>query len=123
MTPSTPLGLVHLPVELLGLIPAFVANRDIKNLRRTCRLFYFVARLRLSRVYLSANPRNIEVFRAIADHEAFRQQVVEIVWDDTRLTATRRNNGIGGGGGVHGRRMPTVVLSDLRYQSPCIGSP
>ncbi|KAI0888792.1 uncharacterized protein GGS22DRAFT_184370 [Annulohypoxylon maeteangense] len=45
-----------------------------------------IARLRLSRVFLSPNPRNIEVFRAIADHEAFRKDIVEIVYDDARLT-------------------------------------
>jgi hypothetical protein len=36
-------------------------------------------------VFLSANPLNIEVFRAIADHDSFRRGVVEIIWDDTLL--------------------------------------
>jgi hypothetical protein len=97
MAPSTLPGLVRLPLELLGLISALLANCDIKNLRRTCRLLYFAARLRFRRVFLSANPRNIDVFRAIADHEEFRRQVVEIVWDDTCLTLVRCHNGIVGG--------------------------
>lgn len=41
--------------------------------------------LRLQRVFLSVNPLNIKVFRAIADHEKFRHKIVEIVWDDARF--------------------------------------
>jgi hypothetical protein len=36
---------------------------------------------------LSANPRNIDVFRAVAQNETFRKQIVEIIWDDARLIA------------------------------------
>jgi hypothetical protein len=41
--------------------------------------------LRLDRVFISPNTRNIEVFRTIADHEDYRHQVKDIVWDDTQL--------------------------------------
>jgi hypothetical protein len=44
-----------------------------------------IAHLRLKRVFLSANLRNIEVLRAIADHEVLRHNIVEIIWDDVRL--------------------------------------
>ncbi|KAI2469995.1 hypothetical protein F4781DRAFT_201683 [Annulohypoxylon bovei var. microspora] len=77
--------LISLPVELLTSILSYLPNRDVKNVRQTCTLLLGVARLRLSRVFLSANPRNISVFRAIADHETFRKEVSEIVWDDARL--------------------------------------
>ncbi|KAF9879264.1 hypothetical protein CkaCkLH20_03497 [Colletotrichum karsti] len=40
---------------------------------------------RIQRVFISANPRNVEVFRAVAEHESFRHRVQEIVWDDARL--------------------------------------
>lgn len=42
--------------------------------------------IRLDRVFLSVNPRNIEVFRAIADHEEFRHKVMKMIWDDARLS-------------------------------------
>lgn len=41
----------------------------------------------LSRVFLSANPLNIEVFHAVADHPKFRHQVTEIIWDEARFIA------------------------------------
>ena len=74
-----------LPVELLDLISSFLPNHDIKSLRLTCRVLGKKASLRLSRVFLSANPLNIQVFRAIADHETIRKRVTEIIWDDARL--------------------------------------
>ncbi|KUL84067.1 hypothetical protein ZTR_07439 [Talaromyces verruculosus] len=77
--------LICLPAELVGLIVSFLPNRDIKNLRLTCPTLGQMAQLRLGRVFLSANPLNIEVFRAIADHEEFRHNIVEIIWDDARL--------------------------------------
>jgi transcriptional accessory protein Tex/SPT6 len=40
-------------------------------------------------VFLSANTRNIDVFRSIAEHETFRKQITEIVWDDARLVASQ----------------------------------
>ena len=40
---------------------------------------------RIDRVFLSANVRNVEVFRAIADHEIFRKGVTEVIWDDALL--------------------------------------
>lgn len=94
MAPSAPVELLHLPGELLGLISTFSANRDIKNLRLTCRLLHSTARLRLSRVFLSSNYLNIEVFRAIADHETFRKQIVEIIWDETRMRVAWRGSRI-----------------------------
>ena len=48
----------------------------------TCKILSERAPLHLDRVFLSANPRNIEVARAIADHETFRHGILEIIWDD-----------------------------------------
>ena len=84
---STPPPLLLLPAELLGAISSILPNRDIKSLRLACRHLFFVTSLRLTRVFLSANPRNIEVFRAVAQHEAFRKQIAEVIWDDARLIA------------------------------------
>ncbi len=36
-------------------------------------------------MFLSANPHNIEIFRAIAEREVIRSQIVEITWDDVCL--------------------------------------
>ncbi|KAF7946886.1 uncharacterized protein EAE97_004135 [Botrytis byssoidea] len=53
------------------------------SLRLTCRALgekaYF------DRVFLSANSRNIEVARAVADNKKFRKGVKEIIWDDALL--------------------------------------
>ncbi|PWY81739.1 hypothetical protein BO94DRAFT_425393, partial [Aspergillus sclerotioniger CBS 115572] len=78
-----------LPSELLLIVASYLPNRDIKNLRLTARFLHDTVRLRLDRVFLSANPLNISVFRAIADDERFRQGVVEIIWDDAVLVETR----------------------------------
>ncbi|KAF4459696.1 Succinate--hydroxymethylglutarate -transferase [Fusarium albosuccineum] len=78
--------LACLPTELINAITSYLPNRDIKNLRLASTFCHYVTPLRLSRVFLSANPRNIEVLRAVADHETLRKGVVEIIWDDTYLT-------------------------------------
>ena len=82
-------GLTQLPAELLALVISHLPNRDVKSLRLTCRLFHAVAKLRLNRVFLSANPRDVQVFRAIADHDTFRKVITEIIWDDAVIRDTR----------------------------------
>lgn len=77
--------LLQLPPEVSTTIPPYLTNRDIKSLRLTCEALCAISPLRLDRVFLSANPRNIEVLRAVADHQVFRERVVEIIWDDARL--------------------------------------
>ncbi|KAK3295296.1 uncharacterized protein B0H64DRAFT_394790 [Chaetomium fimeti] len=79
--------LLHLPAELLVMISSLLPNRDIKSLRLTCRFLVSAINLRLTRVFLSASRRNVDVFRAIAQHDTFRKQIVEIIWDDARLVA------------------------------------
>lgn len=39
----------------------------------------------IQRVFLSANPLNIEVFRGITGHNKFHHRVTEIIWDEARL--------------------------------------
>ncbi|KAF9891813.1 hypothetical protein FE257_003295 [Aspergillus nanangensis] len=78
-------GLSILPVELLHSIWSFLSNNDIKSLRLTCKLLAELASLRLSRVFLSPNPLNIQVFQAVADHPTFREKITEIIWDDACL--------------------------------------
>lgn len=77
--------LLQLPPEITSTILSYLANRDIKSLRLTCKVLYPISPLRLDRVFLSANPRNIEILRAIADHDVLCKGVVEIIWDDTCL--------------------------------------
>ncbi|CAI7587980.1 unnamed protein product [Penicillium pancosmium] len=78
-------NLTPLPFELWGCIAFHLSNADIKSLRLTCTLFYNAVPLRLDRVFLSANPLNIEVFRNIASHKKFRHSVTEVIWDEARL--------------------------------------
>lgn len=73
------------PPEIIGNILSGLDNRAIKSLRLTCRRFSAIAGLRINRVFLSANPLNIQVFRAIADHDELRHRIVEIIYDDARL--------------------------------------
>ncbi|PNP37987.1 hypothetical protein TGAMA5MH_10086 [Trichoderma gamsii] len=77
--------LALLPPEIIEDILSNLDNRAIKSLRLTCRWFSAIAALRINRVFLSANPLNIQVFRAIADHDVFRHRIVEIIYDDARL--------------------------------------
>lgn len=77
--------LVRLPAELRIAIVSYLPNRDIKSLRRTCKLFGERVLLHIDRVFLSANPIDIRVLRAIAKHETYRHGVVELIWDDARL--------------------------------------
>ncbi|KAJ9142662.1 F-box domain, cyclin-like [Pleurostoma richardsiae] len=77
--------LLQLPAEILTAIPLYLSNRDVKSLRLSCKALHAISLLRLDRVFLSANPRNIEVFRAISEHEVLRRQILEIIWDDARL--------------------------------------
>jgi hypothetical protein len=81
--PSPPL--MGLPHELLADIVNRLENSEIKNLRLSCKRLASISTLRISRVFLSANPLNVKVFRAIADHEVFRHGVIEIIYDDARL--------------------------------------
>lgn len=74
-----------LPNELVKNIFDLLPNRDIKNLRLTCR-YLSQAPLRFDRVFISANPLNIKAFLAVANHESFRQQVQEVIWDDATFT-------------------------------------
>ncbi|RKL49773.1 hypothetical protein BFJ72_g1229 [Fusarium proliferatum] len=75
----------RLPAEVLNEILCELHNIDLKNLRQTCTYFKDVAHLRLSRLFLSPNLRDIEIFRAVADHETLRLQVTEIIYDDARF--------------------------------------
>lgn len=77
--------LLRLPPEILADVRALLPNSDIKNLRQTCSEICEAVPLRLSRVFLSPNPRNVRVFRAVADHDRFRRAVREIIYDDARL--------------------------------------
>ncbi len=81
-----------LPAELLASVISHLPNRDIKSLRLTCRRFRAVAKLRFDRVFLSANLRDVEVFRAVADDDTFRHGIVEIIWDDAVIQDTARED-------------------------------
>ncbi|KAI0904127.1 hypothetical protein F4823DRAFT_628864 [Ustulina deusta] len=74
---STPSTLTRLPAELLSAIISNLCNRDIKNLRLTNTFFCDTAQLRLSRVFLSANPLNVATYR---------KGITEIIWDEALLS-------------------------------------
>ncbi|EHK45633.1 hypothetical protein TRIATDRAFT_40425 [Trichoderma atroviride IMI 206040] len=82
---TCPSHLALLPPEIIENVLSSLDNSSIKSLRLTCRRFGAIAALRINRVFLSANPLNIQVFRAIADHDVLRHRIVEIVYDDARL--------------------------------------
>lgn len=78
-------NLTHLAPEIYTLIASCLLNLDIKNLRLTCKVLWKRSPLHQDRIFLSANPRNIEVALAVADHETYRHKIVEIIWDDSRF--------------------------------------
>lgn len=79
-------SLLRLPAVLHDPIISHLTNRDIKSLRLTCAFFHGIARLRLHRVFISAHHRDVQVLRAVADSDAFRSGVTELIWDDARLS-------------------------------------
>lgn len=81
---STTMALASLPRELLNEIASHLSNSDLGEWRLACKRFSLVP-LHIDRVFISANPRDIEVFRAIADHETQRYTVKEIVWNEGRF--------------------------------------
>lgn len=78
--------LLALPTELFLLVQSHLDLTDIKHMRLSSRKLCASIELRIDRVFLSANPRNVEVFLAIAAHETLRRFVTEIVWDDAVFT-------------------------------------
>ena len=78
--------LKSLPAEILSQIISNLPNIDIKNLRQTYICFKDIARPRINRLFLSTNLKDIQVFRAVADHEFYRYEVTEIIYDDVRFS-------------------------------------
>ncbi|KAJ5018804.1 hypothetical protein K4K57_003619 [Colletotrichum sp. SAR 10_99] len=74
------------PFEICALVFAHLDNCHLKALRLTFKkLAHLVSpHLRFNRVFISASPLDVQVFRAIAEHDIFRHNVREIVWDDAR---------------------------------------
>ncbi|KOS38368.1 hypothetical protein ACN38_g10818 [Penicillium nordicum] len=76
---------LHFPPEIILSIVSFLPNKDVKSLRLTCKALGEISPFSSSRVFLSANSLNIQVFRAVADHPKFRHEIKEIIWDDARV--------------------------------------
>ncbi|KAH7219800.1 hypothetical protein BKA60DRAFT_596139 [Fusarium oxysporum] len=84
------LGLLGgLPLELLSQVICTLPNADIKSLRLTCSFLGTNALPRLNRAFISTNPRDIEVFTLIANHDVFRFKIIEIIYDDSRIDSSR----------------------------------
>ncbi|KAK8022665.1 hypothetical protein PG993_013432 [Apiospora rasikravindrae] len=79
--------LTCLPPELHNLVLANLSNRERKRLRLTCSRLRDKTPLHITRVFLSANERNVDVFRAIANHDVYRAQITDLIWDDAILPA------------------------------------
>ncbi|KAJ9415171.1 hypothetical protein QL093DRAFT_2626282 [Fusarium oxysporum] len=92
---ATSIALQALPSELIGAICRLLPNRDIKSLRLTCRYWRQNSLLRFDRVFISANPRNVEVLFAVANHDIFRHRVKEIMRDDAVLEPVSSKEGDG----------------------------
>ncbi|KAM3551546.1 hypothetical protein MY1884_007669 [Beauveria asiatica] len=84
-TADEPVPLTRVPSEVLASVCSYLSNKDIKALRLAAPTICHAVPPRFTRVFLSPNPRNLEVFRAIASHPTFRLGVREIVYDDARL--------------------------------------
>ncbi|KAJ1323584.1 hypothetical protein MN608_10828 [Microdochium nivale] len=69
----------------MDMITSRLPNRDRKPLRLACRDLACATPLSIPRVFLSPNPRDIDVCLAIAGHPGYSSAVAELVWDDSRL--------------------------------------
>ncbi|PKK50479.1 hypothetical protein CI102_5669 [Trichoderma harzianum] len=76
--------LPNLPKELWDQIATYLSGRDVKHLRLACKSLSSIP-LHLDRVFISANPIDIKVFRYVANHDGFRHCVREIIWDEARF--------------------------------------
>jgi hypothetical protein len=74
-----------LPSELLSAICDLLPNSDIKNLGLAGPLLGRKCQLQISRVFISPNPRNLDVVRSIASHENYHLGIEEVIWDDATL--------------------------------------
>ncbi|KAF5552687.1 hypothetical protein FMEXI_2838 [Fusarium mexicanum] len=84
-TPDISCILPRLPQELTNAISQYLDGGDLKALRETCSAMARAVPLRFDRIFISTNSLNIQVFKAIADHDIYRHQVTEVIWDDARL--------------------------------------
>ncbi|RGP69180.1 hypothetical protein FSPOR_4895 [Fusarium sporotrichioides] len=75
-----------LPPELRNYAFSCLGRNALTSLRATCSTLERIVPSNIDRVFISANSRNIQVFRAIADSEKHRHNVTEIIWDDARLS-------------------------------------
>ncbi|KAK6202066.1 hypothetical protein LQW54_009121 [Pestalotiopsis sp. IQ-011] len=117
------MSITALPLEIYGMVESYLPNRDTKNLRLVSRDFLNKFRLRLDRVFLSANTLNIEVFRSIADHEAFRHHVVEIIWNDALLVETSTRSLYGSVAALRNSRYVMINDSALNwYDIVCVNN-
>ncbi|KAJ9415170.1 hypothetical protein FOXG_14501 [Fusarium oxysporum f. sp. lycopersici 4287] len=87
------IGLRRLPIELIGAIFSLLPNRDIKNLRLTCSSLKDSAHLKITRIFISPSPRNIDVLLGVANHDIYRKEIEEIIWDDSPLESIEWNTG------------------------------
>ncbi|KAI1737391.1 hypothetical protein F4680DRAFT_468176 [Xylaria scruposa] len=87
--PQSPL--IRAPEDIRLLIYPYLSNGDIKNLRLVSSFFGYTVCPRLARVFISANPTNVEVFEAISQHDGYRAQVKEIIWDEALLVSGPEN--------------------------------
>lgn len=85
---ESPAGIFKMPLEIITNITTDLPNRDLKNLRLTCLALSERVSLRFERVFISAHRRDIEAFRGVANHETWRLQVLEIIYDDAVLAPT-----------------------------------
>lgn len=120
MAIPSPASIEQLPAEVLLLITNLLSNCELKRLRLASRFFGARVSLRIHRVFLSPNPRNIEVFLAIANHETLRANVVEIIYDDARLPRSAAEaGGSSDPGHYHGWDLPTAEEDNLNWFAKC----
>jgi hypothetical protein len=83
------MALLSLPNELFCEIMALFPQKGIKNLRLVSKDPKAEAKLRITRIFLSPNRTNIDVFRNIVNSDEYKNSVEEIVWDDVRFKVFR----------------------------------
>jgi hypothetical protein len=74
-----------LNVDVLRIIFEYLPQKDLKSLRLVNKALKSYAKLAFPRLFLSPNRTNIEVFKDVVNHDAYKHHVQEIIWDDSHL--------------------------------------
>ncbi|KAI9154900.1 hypothetical protein HJFPF1_07460 [Paramyrothecium foliicola] len=88
-------SLTQMPLDVVNLICDLLPNEDLRNVRYTCSALSTAGNLKIERVFLSSDPRNISINAQIAGNKLLRAHISEIALsgeDDPDESAWKSNS-------------------------------